>query len=408
MPGKSFGRYEIIAELKRGGMSIVYHAHDPRTDRDVALKVLPRKLLHDSNFRERFDREARTIAALEHPAIVPVYDFGEQDSQPYLVMRYMTGRSLIEKLRQGPLPHDQVVSILRRIASALDYAHRQGVIHRDLKPGNILFDQFGESYLADFGIAQLAEGSTKLTGERAFVGTPAYMSPEQVHGEEQLDTRSDIYALGIILFEMLTGKLPFDADTPTRLMMKHVLDPIPPVRTLSPSLPDATEAIITRALAKERTGRYSSANELAEAAANAIQGTAAPKKVRVLPIVGIVAGILSLGCLVSWVYFVNVVLDPGSKLRWLEELNISQFGKSILWFVGGLLVSGAALALTFRLRQRLMQKNLDAKDSVATEAPTNPFAYYPRSAKFSLIAGVVGGLIFFALAVRSCVPALLN
>ncbi len=196
------GRYEIKAELGRGGMATVFHAYDPRFKRDVAVKVLPREFLHDLTFRERFEREAQTIAALEHQAIVPVYDFGEEEGQPYLVMRYMPGGSLADRLAQGALSIQGVAQILTRLAPALDKAHSQGIIHRDLKPANILFDDEDNPYLSDFGIAKLVEATAALTGS-AIIGTPAYMSPEMAKGEE-VDGRSDVYGMAVLLFEMLT------------------------------------------------------------------------------------------------------------------------------------------------------------------------------------------------------------
>ena len=255
MERKTIDRYIIQRQLGRGGMATVYLAHDPRFKRDVAIKLLPRDLLHESSFKSRFTREAQTIAALEHPAIVPVYDFGEANGQPYLVMRYMSGGSLSERIERGPCSVEDASKILKRIGSALDYAHSQGVVHRDLKPANILFDNFGNSYLADFGIVRLAEASTTLTETNAIIGTPAYMSPEQVHGDKVLDGRSDIYSLAIILFEMLTGKQPFEADTPAKVMMRHVLDPIPSVREANPDLPVGSGKIFFTGLAKERNDR---------------------------------------------------------------------------------------------------------------------------------------------------------
>ena len=207
MEPQKFGRYEIKAEIGRGGMATVYHAYDPRFEREVALKVLPREMLHDPQFRTRFEREAKTIAMLEHPAIVPVYDFGEEDGQPYFVMRYMTGGSLSDRMKHGPMTIQEVAHLFERLAPALDEAHAKGIIHRDLKPGNILFDQYGEPYISDFGIAKIAATQTNVTGS-AIVGTPAYMSPEQAQGEG-IDGRSDIYGLGVILFEMLTGQQPY-------------------------------------------------------------------------------------------------------------------------------------------------------------------------------------------------------
>ncbi|MEK7327199.1 MAG: serine/threonine-protein kinase, partial [Chloroflexota bacterium] len=222
---QKFGRYEIERELGRGGMAVVYLARDPYVKRQVAVKVLPHQFTSDPQFRARFQREAEIIAALEHPHIVPIYDYGEQDEQLFLVMRYMTGGSLADHVRRGPLSTTEIARIVPPLASALDKAHARGIIHRDLKPGNILFDGDGEPYISDFGIAKLTQGSTMLSGS-ALVGTPVYMSPEQWRGEA-VDGRSDIYALGGMLYEMLSGRLPYEASTPAEVMFKCLMEPPP-------------------------------------------------------------------------------------------------------------------------------------------------------------------------------------
>jgi len=246
-------------------MATVFRARDPRFRREVAIKLLPKEFLHSKQLKARFERESQTIAALEHHAIVPVYDSGTHDNQPYLVMRYMGGGSLAARLDRGPLSVLDAANLLFRIGSALDFAHSQGVIHRDLKPANVLFDRFGESFLSDFGIAMLEEATLSITRTGSVIGTPAYMSPEQVQGDGKLDSSSDIYSLGIILFEMLTGKQPYQADTPTKLMMKHVLDPVPRIRDFDPRLPEGADAVVGRAMAKDRQERFATAGELAEA-----------------------------------------------------------------------------------------------------------------------------------------------
>lgn len=271
----SFGRYQIKRELGKGGMSTVYLAHDPRFGRDVALKVMLTAFREDATFRGRFEREARTIAALEHPAIVPVYDFGEDQDQLYLVMRYMTGGSLAEHIYVRPFSLQETIPFIIRIADALQHAHEQGVIHRDLKPANILFDQYHNPFLSDFGIVKLAEGTTGYTGS-GVLGTPAYMSPEQIHSEDELDGRSDTYTLGILMFEMLTGIKPYRADTPVKQMMAHVLNPIPNIRDQRPDLPAALEPIVHTVLAKQRSERYASAAEFSTALADTFPEFAIP------------------------------------------------------------------------------------------------------------------------------------
>jgi len=264
MDPQKFGRYEIKAEIGRGGMATVYHAYDPRFEREVAIKVLPREMLHDVQFRTRFEREAKTIAMLEHPAIVPVYDFGEEEGQPYFVMRYMTGGSLSDRMRKGPLSIQETARILTHIAPALDEAHAKGIIHRDLKPANILFDQYNGPYISDFGIAKLSEAQqTNVTGS-AIVGTPAYMSPEQAQGEG-IDGRSDIYGIGVILFEMLTGQQPYHGDTPMSVVIKHITDPVPHILDVKPDLPPDIAAVIEKAMAKDRNERFQTVRPLAEA-----------------------------------------------------------------------------------------------------------------------------------------------
>ena len=260
---KLIGRYEVKSEIARGGMATVFHAYDPRFERDVAIKVLPMAFLHDPQFRVRFEREAKMIALLEHPAIVPVYDFGEESGQPYIVMRYMSGGSLTDRLKEGALSLAETAQLITRMAPAMDAAHARNIIHRDLKPGNILFDQYGNAYLSDFGIARIiVEGSATLTGE-AILGTPAYMSPEQIQGEKKIDGRSDIYALGVLIYQMLCGQAPYVSDTPARVMMMHVLEPVPNIQKVRADLPAGVEAVVAKAMAKDPKDRYSTAGELA-------------------------------------------------------------------------------------------------------------------------------------------------
>jgi serine/threonine protein kinase len=261
---EKIGRYIIIAELGRGGMATVYRAKDPHFDREVAVKILPKTFLHDPQFRARFEREAKTIAALEHAAIVPVYDFGEDDGQPFIVMRLMSGGSLADTLNKGKVNLEEAVRIITQLAPGLDAAHNRGVIHRDLKPGNILFDQYNNAYLSDFGIARLTEGDGTLTGSR-ILGTPAYMSPEQIQGEKDIDGRSDIYAMGVMFYQMLVGSTPFQAATPAKVMMMHILEPVPNLLAALPTVPASIEAWCEKILAKEPEERYANAAEMGKA-----------------------------------------------------------------------------------------------------------------------------------------------
>jgi WD40 repeat protein len=271
----TFGRYEIIGELGRGGMGTVYRAYDPNFDRDVALKVLPPQFMNDSDFHRRFEREARTIAALEHPAIVPVYDFGQEDSQPFLVMRFMDGGTLYGRIQKGSLSIEETLVILERIGPALDEAHEKGIVHRDIKPENILFDKRGDAHLSDFGLVKI----TSMTDSMSFamvLGTPAYMSPEQVHSDEELGPRSDIYSLGVTLFEMLTGQVPYYDKVPTKIMMKHVMHPVPDILSVKPNLPQGCANIIARAMAKDPGQRYASVGEMTAALSSVAKGEPTP------------------------------------------------------------------------------------------------------------------------------------
>ncbi|MBI5963157.1 MAG: protein kinase [Chloroflexi bacterium] len=264
MKPEKIGRYEIKSELGRGGMATVYRGYDPRFEREVAIKVLPPEMLHaDPHFRTRFEREAKIIAQLEHRAIVPVYDVGEEDNQPFFVMRFMGGGSLSDRIKKKIFSIDEATRILDYIAPGLDEAHSKGIIHRDLKPGNVLFDNKDIPFISDFGIAKMISSDTGNVTGSGIIGTPAYMAPEQASGEA-LDGRADIYALGVLLYEMLTGKQPYEADTPLGIAIKHVTEPVPHILDVNPALPRWIEKIISTAMAKDRNDRFSTAVEMTE------------------------------------------------------------------------------------------------------------------------------------------------
>ena len=270
------GRYEIKAELGRGGMATVYRGYDPRFEREVAIKFLPPELIHsDPQFRVRFEREAKIIAQLEHPSIVPVYDVGEENGQPYFVMRYMSGGSLSERIKAGVFSVGDALKILEQIAPGMDEAHSKGIVHRDLKPGNILFTNKNVALISDFGIAKFTQGEVgNMTGS-AIIGTPAYMAPEQAGGEA-VDGRTDIYALGVILYEMVTGKQPYKADTPLAVAIKHMTEPVPRILQANPNLPVWMEKVISTAMAKEPDDRFSTAVEMVETIRAFMRGETTP------------------------------------------------------------------------------------------------------------------------------------
>lgn len=267
---RKIGRYEIMSEIERGGMATVYYARDPFVDRYVAIKILPRALVHDAESRARFEREARIIAAIEHPAIVPIYDYGEEDGQPFLVMRFMKGGSLGRRLHNQIFSLSEAQRIISRVAPAIDKVHQLGIVHRDLKPDNILFDEDDHPYIADFGIAKLAEASASISGDK-LVGTLYYASPEHLQKGNALNSLSDIYALGVILFEMLTGDVPFKGEVTTQLIKAILMDPVPFASEFNPGLPPAIDALIERAMAKNPKHRHQSAIEFAQALEVVIQ-----------------------------------------------------------------------------------------------------------------------------------------
>ncbi|HRQ22941.1 MAG TPA: serine/threonine-protein kinase, partial [Anaerolineales bacterium] len=275
---EKIGRYEIKGELGRGGFATVYRGYDPRFEREVAIKFLPPELIHaDPQFKVRFEREAKIIAQLEHPSIVPVYDVGDENNQPYFVMRYMGGGSLSERIKEKVYSIEEAVKILDQIAPGMDEAHTRGIVHRDLKPANILFTSGGMPLISDFGIAKFTQGEGGNVTGSSIIGTPAYMAPEQASGDP-VDGRTDIYALGVILYEMLTGKQPYQADTPMAMAIKHITDPVPRILEANPNLPVWMEKVIATAMAKDKDDRFSTAVELVETIKAFLRGEDVPEK----------------------------------------------------------------------------------------------------------------------------------
>jgi Protein kinase domain len=263
--GTEFAGYRIEALLGRGGMSVVYRAENARLGNKVALKLLAEDLALDESFRERFVRESRTAAALNHPNIVPIYDAGDWDGVLYIAMRWVDGDLKAHMRREGPLAPDHALAVAAQVGSALDAAHHRGLLHRDVKPANILLEP-GEpgappiAYLADFGLTKHLESRSGITASGQFVGTIDYMSPEQIEGRE-VDARTDIYSLGCVIFETLAGGTPFRRETEVAVLWAHMRDDPPPLTELRPDLPDEVDAVVRKAMAKSAEERFGSCRE---------------------------------------------------------------------------------------------------------------------------------------------------
>ena len=286
MIDQRLGPYRITEEIGFGGMATVYRAYQASMDRHVAIKVIRSSILHEPTLKERFRREARLIARLEHPHLLPVYDFDGDHDPPYIVMRYLEGGTLKQVMEHGGLPHEEMLYMLGQVSSALDYAHRQGVVHRDLKPSNVMIDREGNAFVTDFGIARSAStpGQENLTDPGNLVGTPAYMSPEQARGQSDVDPAADLYALGVMVFELLTGGVPFHNESSLGVLMAHLNEPVPSARERNPKLPQAVDRVLRTALAKEKGARYPKAEALVADLTTAlkVKSASSPTKLQAL------------------------------------------------------------------------------------------------------------------------------
>ncbi len=406
VPGRRLGPYEILSSIGAGGMGEVYRARDTRLDRIVAIKVLPTHLADRSELRERFEREARTIASLNHPHICTLFDIGQQDGIDYLVMEYLEGETLAQRLQKGPLPLEQVLQFAIEIADALDKAHRKGVTHRDLKPGNIMLTKTGTKLL-DFGLAKLKQeaapanaqlselptASDPLTGKGTIVGTLQYMAPEQLEGKE-VDARTDIFAFGAVVYEMATCKRAFDGKSQASLIAAILEREPPPMSSLQPMTPTALDRVVKKCLRKDRDDRWQSArdvtDELKWIAEGSSQGMvaspAAAKSIRTLGRQALIlsAGTLLLGAVIASLATWNLKPAPSSPPQPVTRTVINlPPGRVLAGFESGPAVAispdGTHLAYAAtqggiqRLYLRAMDSLLEAQPIPDTEAASSPF-----------------------------------
>jgi len=358
--GQQVGQYTILSKLGEGGMASVYRARQASVNRDVAIKIIRSKLAQTPEYMRRFEREARTLASLDHLHILKIFDFGQQDDILYLAMELKTGGNLATLIRSGALSLAQIGRYLEQIGDALDYAHRKGVIHRDLKPQNVLLDESGNAILTDFGIAKLiTKEATQLTNTGSVMGTPAYMAPEQWQGGTA-DARTDFYALGIMLYEMLGGGLPFTADTPAQMMYFHLQSPAPSIRGIRPDVPEAVEAVLQKAIAKAPSDRFPSGRALSDAFAAATRG--------VMP------GGLSTGTQTS--YVAAAPAQPITRLGGQGQETVAARPKQQLPLMIGMFVVVVVLAIAAVL---LAMRPSSSGGGTPSATPSNAIAVLPSA-----------------------------
>jgi len=267
--GENIGPYQLLERIGEGGMGTVFKAYHPLLDRYVALKIIHPAHREDQNFIARFKREARLVAKLDHANIVPIHDYAEQEDHSYLVMKFIEGSTLKDRLAQGPLSYDEVLQVVDSVGSALAYAHRQGILHRDIKPSNVLIGINGTMYLADFGLARVTQAEISTLSSESSLGTPHYVSPEQAMGKGGLDERTDVYSFGVMLYELIVGQPPFNAETGFAIIHDQIYTPPPLPRTLNPNVSESVEQVLLKALAKDPNNRFENVDQMVLAFKNA-------------------------------------------------------------------------------------------------------------------------------------------
>ena len=270
--GEVVGQYRILHKLGHGGMATVFKAYHASLDRYVALKVMHTAFMEDENFLARFDREAKVVANLDHPNIIPIYDFSDHEGSPYFVMKFVEGDTLKHRLSGPPLSQEEGMRIIETVGSALAHAHKQDILHRDIKPSNVMISNSNHIYLTDFGLARIASAGESTLSSDMMLGTPQYISPEQAMGKSELDAGTDIYSLGVLVYELVVGQVPFTADTPYSIVHDHIYTALPLPRAVNPKVPEDVERVLLKALAKERDDRFENVDDFITAFRSASHG----------------------------------------------------------------------------------------------------------------------------------------
>lgn len=376
--GENVGPYRIIEQFGQGGMATVFKAYHASLDRYVALKALHPAFNQDPNFEARFQREARVVAKLEHPNIVPIYDYAEHEKRPYLVMKFIEGITLKARMDAGSLSSEEITKIVDAVGAGLAYAHKQGVLHRDIKPSNVLMSIDGQIYLADFGLARIAQSGESTLSSDMIMGTPQYISPEQAMGKADLDQRTDLYSFGVMLYEMVVGKVPFNADTPFSIIHDHIYSPLPLPRAVNPAVPEPVERVLLKALAKERDDRYADAATLVTAFKEAWNVAGVPiqgSDVRVSQVVDVKAEPTRVAVVPEAVAPTKVASVPGEtvkvegKLGEAEAVKVSEKKRSpFIWVGAGLIVILCIGAFAIARNNRLFGKILANRNETPASA----------------------------------------
>jgi serine/threonine protein kinase len=358
-PGEQVGPYRIMEQHGQGGMATVYKAYHPALDRYVAIKVLHQAFLEDPSFQARFQREARVVARLEHPNIVPIHDYAEHEKRPYLVMKFIEGETLKARLQREPLSPGEIERIVETVGAGLSHAHKQGILHRDIKPSNVMLSKDGKIYLTDFGLARIAQsGESTLTSD-VILGTPQYISPEQAMGRKDLDEGTDIYSFGVMIYEMVVGRVPFSADTPFSVIHDHIYTALPLPSRVNPNISPEVERVLLKALAKDRSDRYPEVDSMAQAFKEAWQIQeetiiSAPQPIRDRETVSSEASTLDVPTQVS------AESEPS------KELQKPQQRSSLVWISSMMVLLFLVITLSVVLRRGVLRT---AADNVPTRPP---------------------------------------